>query len=101
MTTYQTISRHRADGNNDKDFNFIVSPNPATEFLEVRFESECLRFESGVVSLVNSLGQTVESFPFHGEEMRISVANHPSGIYFINLLDGKKDIVATRKIIVK
>lgn len=50
---------------------------------------------------MNSLGQTMDSFPFNSKKMRISVANYPSGIYFLNLLDGEKDIVATRKIIVK
>lgn len=80
---------------------FNIYPNPAKEFLELSFESEVFRVEGGVVSLVNSLGQTVESFPFHGEKMRISVANYPSGNYFVNLIDGKKNIVATRKIIVR
>ncbi|MCQ2319495.1 MAG: T9SS type A sorting domain-containing protein [Bacteroidales bacterium] len=78
-----------------------IYPNPAKEFLELSFESEVLRVESGVVSLVNSLGQTVESFPFHGEKMRISVANYPSGSYFVNLIDGKENVVATRKVIIK
>ncbi len=84
-----------------KTFGFNVYPNPAKEFLEWSFESEELSLEGGVVSITNSLGQTMDSFPFNSEKMRISVAGFPSGVYFFNLLDGKNDVVATRKIIVK
>lgn len=87
--------------NSRKTFGFNVYPNPTKEFLELSFDSEVFRVESGVVSLVNSLGQTVESFPFHGEKMRIPVANYPSGSYFVNLIDGKNNVMTTRKIVIQ
>lgn len=87
--------------NSGKTFGFNVYPNPTKEFLELSFDSEVFRVESGVVSLVNSLGQTVESFPFHGEKMRIPVANYPSGSYFVNLIDGKNNVMTTRKIVIQ
>ncbi|MCQ2317088.1 MAG: T9SS type A sorting domain-containing protein [Bacteroidales bacterium] len=87
--------------NTGKTFGFNVYPNPAEEFLEWSLDGDEWSLEGGTVSITNSLGQTVESFPFHGGKMRIPVANYPSGSYFVNLLDGKKNAVATRKIIVK
>ncbi len=87
--------------NTGKTFGFNVYPNPAEEFLEWSLEGDEWSLDGGTVSITNSLGQTVELFPFHGGKMRIPVANYPSGSYFVNLLDGKKNAVATRKVIVK
>lgn len=87
--------------NTGKTFGFNVYPNPAEEFLEWSLEGDEWSLDGGTVSITNSLGQTVESFPFHGGKMRIPVANYPSGSYFVNFLDGKKNAVATRKVIVK
>lgn len=84
--------------NVNKNLDFKISPNPATDFVDIILVETRHAFN---ISITDLTGKVVDSFPFSGEKMRVSVADYPSGVYFLNLLDEKNTILATKKIIVK
>lgn len=91
----------RIGENVNKNSHFMISPNPATDFVDIILVETRLALSEFNISITDLTGKVVDSFPFSGEKMRISVSDYPSGMYVVNLLDGKDKIVATRKIIVK
>lgn len=84
-----------------KNLDLHIYPNPAKEFLDLSVENGEGSFESGVVTISNSIGKTMDTFIVQGGKARVTVVDYPSGVYFINLLDGKNKTVATRKFVVK
>ena len=73
-----------------------LSPNPTNNFVKISAEAS-----ASELTIVNSLGQIVGSFTVSGNETTISVESLPAGIYFINLLDEKKNIISTEKLVRK
>ena len=71
-----------------------ISPNPAGSYINVR----CQNVDSEIV-VTNALGQTVKTFKPSGDETVITVEDLPSGVYFVNLLDKKKNIISTEKLV--
>ena len=61
----------------------ILTPNPTENFVKIS----------------NNLGQTINSFPISENEITVSVEDFPAGVYYVNLLDGKKNIISTEKLV--
>lgn len=74
----------------------ILTPNPTNNFVKISTKTE-----NSVILIINSLGQTINSFPICGNDATISVENFPAGIYYVNLLDEKKNIISTEKLVKK
>lgn len=70
-----------------------VYPNPSNGIFYVRTEPEASRIE-----IVNMMGQTLLSLEGFTNEAMIDISDKPKGIYFVNLISGRR-IVATGKVI--
>lgn len=73
-----------------------LSPNPTNGFVKISTKSEAYE-----ILIINSLGQIIDSYQISGNETTISVEDIPAGVYFINLLDRKKNIISTEKLVKK
>lgn len=74
----------------------ILTPNPTNNFVKISTKTE-----NSEILIINNLGQTINSFPICGNDETISVENFPAGIYYVNLLDEKKNIISTEKLVKK
>lgn len=74
----------------------ILTPNPTNNFVKISTKTE-----NSEILIINNLGQTINSFPICGNDATISVENFPAGIYYVNLLDDKKNIISTEKLVKK
>ena len=81
----------------ENDFNIqkmILVPNPAENFVKIITSGS-----GSEILITNSLGQTMGSYDFSDKEITISVEDYPTGIYYVNLLDKKKNIISTEKLV--
>ena len=84
-------------GENIIDMNkMTLTPNPSDNFVKIS-----TKIRNSEVLIINNLGQTINSFPISGNEATISVEDYPAGIYYVNLLDEKKNIISTEKLVRK
>ena len=74
----------------------IIAPNPTENFVKISTKSE-----NSEILIINSLGQTVNSYPISGNEITVSMVDYPAGIYYVNLIDKKKNIISTEKLVKK
>ena len=74
----------------------ILTPNPTNNFVKISTKTE-----NSEILIINNFGQTINSFPICGNDATISVENFPAGIYYVNLLDEKKNIISTEKLVKK
>ncbi len=65
----------------------IVSPNPATKFIQFTFKEKVIDFE---VEIINLFGQTVLSAR---NQNSLYIQQLPKGVYLIKITDEKKNIV--------
>ena len=72
----------------------IISPNPANGKIKITTESEGYK-----VLISNTSGQTVNTLTISGKETEIDVSDYKSGVYYINLLDKKKNVISTEKLV--
>lgn len=95
--TFASIDKTQVGiGENDFDNKkLIIVPNPTRNFVKIS-----TKVRNSEILIINNLGQTINSYPISGDEITISVADYPSGIYHVNLIDGNKKLVATKKLIV-
>ena len=73
-----------------------VAPNPASDFVKISAKAS-----GSEIVIINAMGQTVCRFPVDEHETTISVEDFPAGIYYVNLLDKKKKIISTEKMVKK
>ena len=81
----------------ENDFNIqkmILVPNPAENFVKIITSGS-----GSEILITNSLGQTMGSYDFSDKEITLSVEDYPTGIYYVNLLDKKKNIISTEKLV--
>ena len=84
-------------GENIIDMNkMTLTPNPSDNFVKIS-----TKIRNSEVLIINNLGQTINSFQISGNEATISVEDYPAGIYYVNLLDEKKNIISTEKMVKK
>jgi len=77
------------DVNIEKDF--MLSPNPATDYLEVTLSNHTLKGVVESVRVFDVLGVTVKTPPsplfLEGESLRLDVSHLPAGVYFVSVGD--------------
>ena len=74
----------------------ILTPNPTNNIVKISTKTK-----NSEILIVNSLGQTVCSLPIIENEATVSVEGFPAGIYYVNLIDKKKNIISTEKLVKK
>ena len=78
-----------------KDFSLSVSPNPASDYVNI----EVSNLENGSMKIVDVLGNVVLSTSFNGKKT-LNVEDYKNGVYFILISgDGVKSI--NRKLVVR
>jgi len=80
------------DGINDYNNNSLISiyPNPATNNFSINYS---LNYDKAAISMVNALGQIVETKQFNNsEKMNFDVSSFAKGIYFVNALIDENSI---------
>lgn len=80
--------------NNTDIKKMILAPNPTENFVKISTKSG-----NSEIVIINNLGQTVNSFPVSENEITVSVEDFPAGVYYVNLLDEKKNIILTEKLV--
>jgi len=68
------------------DFNLIIEPNPATDFVNVSFEGE------GIMSLFDVSGKAIYNSKIHNSQ-RIELDPSWSGIYFMKIVTKDKRVL--------
>lgn len=67
-----------------------VSPNPATDFIEINFAQNQIN-STNEVSILNYLGNTVAMDSFEGNNYKMNTASLENGMYFIQVKSGSKN----------
>jgi len=77
------------------DDEVVLYPNPARNNVNVLFEGNM-----GVrnIAIYNLIGKPVKIFKVQGNSAKLELAEIPSGIYFVRLINSQGKIVATRKL---
>ena len=76
--------------------NLFLAPNPTENFVKISTKAK-----KSEILIVNNLGNKISSFPISENEITISVEDFPAGVYYVNLLDEKKNIISTEKLVKK
>ena len=76
--------------------NLILTPNPTENFVKISTKAN-----NSEILIVNNLGYKISSFPISENEITLSVEGFPAGVYYVNLLDEKKNIISTEKLVKK
>lgn len=74
----------------------LLSPNPTNSLVKIN-----TKLENSTILIINNLGKTINSFPILDNETTVSVEDYPAGVYYVNLLDEKKNIISTEKLVKK
>ncbi len=72
---------------NAEEFDFKIYPNPASDFLNVRFDKN--EFELTQVTLFDAYGKALWSETSVANEISIPLYNYSSGVYFLQIQTGK------------
>jgi hypothetical protein len=76
---------------------FVISPNPASEQLQVSFKQS---FKTRIsITIYNSMGSKVQSQVLKSENEKVNISNLTPGIYFVSA-DSEGAIIARQKLIV-
>lgn len=78
------------------DFAGQVYPNPATDFINVKFD--IMQYHNAQLQITNSSGQIVMTRPLTEEYTQINLANISSGVYFVKMFADEGSLV--KKIVV-
>ncbi|MBA3663794.1 MAG: T9SS type A sorting domain-containing protein [Bacteroidetes bacterium] len=87
-----------------KDDELKIYPNPASEILNVEWKMENgasigLATNAYKIEIVNVLGEVVLNQIATTNNLTLNIHNFNSGIYFMQLIDAKKQLISTRKFI--
>lgn len=80
--------------NSSNTKKMLLTPNPTENHVKIS-----TNYNNSKILIVNSLGQLVDSFTISENETTISVEDFPAGVYYVNLLDEKKNIISTEKLV--
>jgi aminopeptidase N len=72
----------------------IITPNPAIDKIKIT-----TGFDGYNVLISNTSGQTVNTFSVRGKEMEIDISHYKPGVYYINIIDKKKNVISTEKLV--
>ena len=80
--------------------NLILYPNPARYMINISYGTED-RFNNHYVEIINSIGQQVFLNSIDASSVQILVSNLGSkGLYFINILNERNEILVTKNLII-
>jgi len=67
--------------------NIIISPNPASDYIEINLDKVILSEAKNPVKIYNSFGECVMTVGVHCNEplQRIDISHLPAGLYFIHI----------------
>ena len=82
--------------NNTNEKNLILAPNPTNDF--VKISTKC---ENSEIMITNNLGQVLNSYTVSGNDITVSIGTYPAGVYYVNLIDEKKNVITTEKLVKK
>lgn len=71
----------------------ILFPNPAKDVINVIYDDASIRS----VAVFNLIGRAVKVFKTTGNSAKIELGDVPTGVYFLRLMNGQGEVVATRK----
>lgn len=74
----------------DQDYNFLISPNPATDFINIKLPTS----NSYEISLIDSNGKLLKRITAKGDT-KISLMEYPSGSYIIVVSSREKELSRT------
>ena len=80
----------------DDNERLLIAPNPADDFVKI-----CTNLDNSEIIIINSLGQTVNAFSVKENDMIIPLNDYKSGIYYVYLLNEKKNVISTEKLVKK
>ena len=80
-----------------KENEINISPNPATDFIEINLNNEVSSIAAGKVQIFDMLGMEIITTPYpllaKEGNMRIDISHLPAGVYFIRIGDKVEKIV--------
>lgn len=80
------------------DKHLTISPNPFSDFTTISFDNEDQDIYN--IQVRNSMGQIVkEVIQFTGDEIKFDRQQHPSGIYFLTLINEKGQFYSSQLIV--
>jgi hypothetical protein len=84
-----------------KNNEFKISPNPASDFLNLSYAMEGLEKEFTRAEIVNSIGELIKegNLNFSDKRSMIDLRDLPAGVYLINLKGEQSQIISKRFII--
>jgi len=75
--------------------NVTIFPNPARESINVLFDAKS---NVKTIAVYNLIGKTMQVYkPTDDNSANLNIENIPSGIYFMRLMNGQGQVVATRR----
>lgn len=77
--------------------NIILYPNPFSNRTTISFENEVINI---TIKIVDVLGREVKTINFTGRELTIEKAEMKAGIYFLQITEGKKNVI-NKKIVIQ
>lgn len=80
-----------------EELNIKVYPNPATEFIKIKFKSS--PFDNTEVSIFNSLGQRVKFIQNYSSDNYINISELKRGIYILKI--NNESQTASKKILIQ
>jgi len=88
--THQLVSQH----------SFSVFPNPTHSRINIQSSSNLFLKEHISISIINSIGNSIEEFELNEESISKDISHYPTGLYFIIF---RKDdvIIETQRVIIE
>jgi hypothetical protein len=91
------IIKHAATGVTTvvkSDDDVIIYPNPAVNDVNIIFSEN-----AGIktIAIYNIIGKAINVYKVSGNSANLGIDNLPAGVYFLRLLNGDGNLVATRK----
>lgn len=88
--TVKTVVQYELSAADPSDFfQLLVSPNPATEFLNITIPHKALE-NSQLLQVVDASGKIVQQFTQISGQMRLQLSGLPAGMYQVILLDANQ-----------
>ncbi|MCO6495911.1 MAG: T9SS type A sorting domain-containing protein [Bacteroidetes bacterium] len=93
--SWQTFEDNQNNNNSvlifDNSSNIIVYPNPASNFVNIKFDNSATG--NKVIVIKDLSGRTIESFNTDENNLNISLSSYQSGIYIVNIASEKANTV--------
>ncbi|MFK7784791.1 MAG: PKD domain-containing protein [Crocinitomicaceae bacterium] len=94
--TITTIDTTIASLNNLTQTNFMVFPNPISNFINISMNSEHV---GSTIAIIDILGNEIDRVKIESDESKLPVHTLPSGVYTILLTDSSGRIVEYKRIV--